>query len=205
MNGVREWGKKHLMTSTFIIIHIICSIIYLLFSFNSPFLLIFFRLFGSCDLGLITLNIIFLLLFSGVEVSVGQKKYLFWMLWSAFFVLIGRILLSQFSSEGPSFLIYSTYFTFLFIHRPMYYFKLFKYSFSDTLLYTLGIIQYTAYNPINHPVDALSCIIANILLKVFAVVSTKLLRCRETRANGNNPDNTNNIIQGDALQLDEIE
>lgn len=174
-----KWIKKHPISSC------ICGL-YLLFSFllffflnndrNSTFLK-FIELFGTKNLDKIAITVIFIILMSGIEISLGIFLYGIWMIWSFISLFLGRIfIVSQltvynflsFDPSGPSYAIFCPFLTFIFIHRPMIYFKIKKYRFSDTLLYVAGMLQYIFFiDPFNMIIDFIICAFSNLIFHLI--------------------------------------
>ncbi|OHT07807.1 hypothetical protein TRFO_23842 [Tritrichomonas foetus] len=170
IQSILEWATAHRATSVFIVTHLLLSIIFSFIRFTNQTLNNIINLFICDDFSLVAVNILFSILFSGIEASIGTSHYSFWLVWSFSFLFCFRSFFKLNESMGPTPLVFSVFLCFVFIHRPVYYFKLFKFHFSDTFLYSIGVIQYILYDPIGHLIDAGICAVANIIWKIVNLI-----------------------------------
>lgn len=176
--GPLNWISKHIVTFIILIILTISTIgvIYLhkygryyiqLYSILLPFV----SLYGS-NLNVFGAVFIMILLFSGIEVSIGSFKYAFWIFMISLIILIYRFLASQFNF-GIYYLIYAEFITFLNNHKPAYYFKIRDIRFTDTLLYSIASVQFIA---ITHQFDELLIVLFfnafyKLIMKLFGITT----------------------------------
>ncbi|KAK8899431.1 hypothetical protein M9Y10_001747 [Tritrichomonas musculus] len=184
-----EWCKKHSVTVFFIIMQLTLSIVYIFIPIEQSIFQYVINCFMSPDFSVSALNIIFSLLFSGIEVSISSIHYGLWLLLSScnlfcfryyFFISNSNSTSRNISNDssvspklmfGPSYIVFSVYLAFVFIHRPILYFKIFdKFRFDDTLLYSIAVFQYMIYNFPNHFFDFCFCVISNIIWKCINVI-----------------------------------
>lgn len=180
-----KWIKKHPISSFICGIYLFSS--FLLISFlnfdRNSIILKFVELFATKNLDKIAITVIFIILMSGIEVSLGFLMYSIWMIWSFIFLFLGRIFIHYrlnnyqilfLELSGPSCAVFCPFLTFIFIHQPIYYFKIKKYRFTDTLFYTIGMFQYIfLIDPLNTCVDFIICSFSNL---IFHLIYTLLKR-----------------------------
>ena len=184
-----DWSLKHPVTIFFISVHLILSMAYIFIPIEKSIFQQIINIFMTPDMSITALNIIFSLLFSGIELSIGSLHYAIWLLWSACFLFCFRnyffkLIPFQTSKKdttnlmfGPTFIVFSVYLTFVFIHRPIIFFKLFgKFRFTDTLLYSIGVFQYMTYKLPDHFFDFISCILSNIIWKFINLIVSYIER-----------------------------
>ena len=187
-----DWCKKHIVTTCFIVIHFILSIIFLFIPVRSSIFQSAINVFMTQDLSVSVLNIMFSLLFSGIEISIGSFQYGLWLLWSACFLFCFRnfiLSLISFSISktdtklmvGPTYAVFSVYLTFVFVHRPIICFKVCeRFKFTDTFLYSIAVFQYILYKIPDHFYDFLLCCISNIVWKIMNLIFSYIeIRCQQ--------------------------
>lgn len=144
-----NWVTRHPVTSLFITIDIAVSfcITYMVKHIKVQHSLWFYivyavlLLFGSYDISKTVFGVVSLLLYSGVEKSVGSLKYLLWIFITTLVTFAWRILFSFGNGQGFVFPIFSPFFTFWFYHKPYYYFQIKNFDFDDRLFYLILLIQ----------------------------------------------------------------
>lgn len=161
--NLRGWMLDHIATSSFIIVHIVLTIIRHFIPLNAITIL-FLNIATARDTTYMCMNIIFLLLFSGVEVTIGRNRWFAWMSWTAVFLLGARLFLGI-NSIGPTFVVFAQYLSFVVIHKPFLYFKILRFRFTDTLLYSIGILQYVL-NDTSLAFDFIICTLSNLIWRI---------------------------------------
>lgn len=127
----------------------------------------------------ITAYAIFVLLFSGVEKSLGSFNYAMWMIWSAVYLLCIRNLQNS-HSKGPSFLIICPFFTFIYMHTPDYYFKIKSLKFSDKILYIIAVFQFVFFEYPDGLMDFGVCLVSNLIWHVVMFIARKRRPANQT-------------------------
>ena len=163
-----KWFFEHPMTSFFSIFFPILSILFYYFNLKISNILI--SLIVIEKLEQIPFFIIFLLLLSGIEKSLGILYYSLWIFWSSFFLFIFRHFFLPFST-GPTFMIFCPFITFIIFHQPIYYFKFFNINFTDKFFYIIFLIQFIFLSPISYLIDFFGCLISNILFKYIIKIT----------------------------------
>jgi hypothetical protein len=159
-----RWFLGHWVTYSFIVFHVLVSLLFHYFAPSNPYVTAFLGTFGAPSSHFVAFHIIFSLLFRGVEVSIGSFEYLQWLLWSAASQFLFRQI-CHFALIGPSFLVFCPFVTFYIVHRPYLYFRLFRFRFKDSLLYSIAVCQYIANDVKQLPFDLLGCLVSNLLWK----------------------------------------
>jgi hypothetical protein len=159
------WINSHRVTSIFALVHVLSSILCRFLSIPAGILAFVLTVIASRDPAFVILHVIFFLLFSGVESSIGSVSYLAWLISSGSLVWAVRLLLRS-SSVGPSFVVFTPAFTFLSIHKPILYFRVRQFNFPDTLLYAAAVFQYLLNDVIGLSLDLASCLVANLIWKL---------------------------------------
>ena len=114
-------------------------------------------------------TVLLALLFSGVEKSVGSVQYMCQTIFTMALVIFIREFFSPMPS-GATYLVYMPFFTFILNHKPLYYFKIKSFSFTDTLLYVLLFIQYILYDISPHLIDFAINLFALVIWKVIVFI-----------------------------------
>lgn len=195
LRQIGDWCKKHSVTTFFIVVHLILSTIYMFIPVEKSFFQLVINAYMVPDMSIAAINVIFSLLFSGVELSVGSLHYGLWLLFSSCFLFCFRSFflkkipflssIYEYSMFGPTYIVFAVYLTFIFIHRPLIYFKIFgKIRFTDTSLYSIAVLQYMIYKLPDHFFDFISCVISNIIWKFVNSIISYIER-REQQENRN--------------------
>ena len=162
--NLQSWGQRHWSTCLFIVLHIAFSIAFHFIDVENWIILSIVRLLAAKNVEYVSMNAIFLFLFSGVPVSIGHIQWWLWMTWSAACLFCLRLALGT-VAVGPSYVVFCQYLTFIFMHKPFLKFKLGRIAFTDTWLYSLAVLQYIANDPISMCLDFTSCFLSNIAWK----------------------------------------
>ena len=183
LSTLYKWMISHIVTSTFIVIHIVSSVILYIISqtqflkqnlntsahsaFNfdvqEPWNII------ADSIEVLPFTVLLAILFSGVEASVGSMKYCFQIVFTVSLVFLARQFFSP-QPAGPTYIVFSPFFTFIIHHKPLYYFKIKSFAFTDSLLYILLFVQYILYDISPHLIDFVINLIALILWKIIVLV-----------------------------------
>lgn len=144
------------------------------------------ELFIGTNFNVVALTSLFIILFSGIEASVGRLKYSLWMIWNFVFLFFGRLFVEKlfFNSQsltiqptGPNCCIFCPFLTFIFVHRPYMYFKIKKFRFTDTLLYSIAIVQFILFfDIINLISDFFICSLSNVFSHVLIYLLANVCR-----------------------------
>jgi hypothetical protein len=164
MEWRRSWLSQHPVSGWFSILTLVSSVIVARL-IPASIRSVTCRLFVVADSVLLVPYVLFMLLLSGVEPSVGSPQYGIWMFWSAIVLRASRSWL-HLTSSGPSFAVFCPFITFLAIHKPILYFRLFRFRFSDWHLYLLAMIQFICLDFSNLSIDFLVCLSANLVWKI---------------------------------------
>jgi hypothetical protein len=165
----------HKVSLVFIVIHMVVSgLLIREVSVRSRIGEMILELFGSRELTMAVFHVLFIFLFSGIEVCVSSFGYGMWMISSAFLLFVFRFSVSIFMPtvrwQGPSFCVLCQMWTFFGIHRPVLYFKVSRFQFSDTFLYSIGVLHYLLNDPLVLGLDLVACLIANLIWKLIGFV-----------------------------------
>ncbi|OHT13226.1 hypothetical protein TRFO_16662 [Tritrichomonas foetus] len=170
---IKDWTKKHKFSAAVCFLHPIFSFLVSKFSQKYGKQKYFFYLFAANNINIVAPTVLFVVLFSGIEKSIGSKKYSIWMIYSFIFLFICRLKFNL-TSSGPTCAIFCPYFTFAFIHQPFLYFKVKKYRFSDSLLYFIAIVQFIFLDFQNAFVDCIICAFSNLFWNLFCTIIRSL-------------------------------
>lgn len=182
--------SDHLATTLIMVLHIVLSLFRIYISDGNKVI----NLLAAESGTYVSLNVIFLTLFSGLEVSIGRNQLICWMLWSTVFSFSAHYFL-EIPSSGPAFLVFSQYLSFIFIHKPFLYFRISKFRFSDSLLYSIAIIQYMLNDFTVFSIDFVISIGSNIIWRLVIKVS----HCQHSETS----TNSENSGIGQQLELDD--
>ena len=134
---------------------------------------------STSDFGAFAFTVVMIALFSGVEVTVGSTRYAAWMGWSCGILLLFRYAVG-YRGYGPSFLVFAPYMTFACIHKPYFYFKLFgRITFSDHVLYAVGVFQYICYHFKSYLLDFSCCLVSNMIFNGVVHLLGRISRRRD--------------------------
>jgi hypothetical protein len=175
MDRLARGFLSYWVTYSFIILHILVSLILIYFEPSDGYIGAFVRTFGSSASHFVGFHIIFSLLFRGVEVSIGSFEYIQWLLWSAAFQFVFRQI-CHLPLIGPSFIVFCPFVTFYVIHRPYLYFRFWRFHCKDTLLYSVAVAQYAVNDITQLPVEFLGCLASNLIWRVLIAVWRRLRR-----------------------------
>ena len=167
-NSFCLWLSKHIVT-TILIISVMCfTFVNTFFKQYTEIFFNYFSFFNCSDFSCLSWFILLQLLMSGLEVSVGSFKYFIWLFFNAFLICIFRLFLNI-NTKDCYFFIYSQFIPFLMIHKPYYYMKIKKLSFTDSLFYFISMVQtmFLCQNLLDIPIVLIGNIVFKFLLKLF--------------------------------------
>ena len=168
-NSFCLWLSKHIVTTLIIISVILFTLLYYYLNQYTRELFDQFSFFICSDFSYLGWFIIWQILLSGLEVTVGSLKYSLWIFFNAFLIIISRIFLLT-ETYGCAYILYTQFISFLLIHKPYLYFKIKKLQFTDTHFYFIGMIQtlYLCRSFLDIPTVMIGNILFKLLLKVFS-------------------------------------
>ena len=134
------WLSKHIVTTIIIAIVTAFTFTYFVLTIYSNNLFNNFSIFFCNDISCLGWFIIWELLLSGLEVSIGSIKYFLWIFFNSFLVLVFRTFVNI-NTTSCYYILYSQFLPFLLMHKPSLYMKIKKLSFTDTHLYAIAMIQ----------------------------------------------------------------
>ena len=167
-----NWVKSHPVTIIIILIDLIVSIVENVVSEKISFSKKNLNVFGDSDLGLLFFSIKLMLLFSGIEPSVGRIKFGIWMIWNYLFIFAFQLIFG-YDGHGPSFVIFSLFLTFVCIHKPYLIFKFLRINFPDTYLYVAAVLQYTFFCK-TFCLDLFGILISNLIFHILIKTMKKI-------------------------------
>ena len=104
MNDVWKWAEIHWVACVELVVHIVFSIIFHYVELTNDLAISIVGLLAAKDVTYVSLNCIFILLFSGIPVSIGSVQWFLWMIWSAGCLFVFRMGLGV-TAVGPSYLV----------------------------------------------------------------------------------------------------
>jgi hypothetical protein len=128
------------------------------------------RIIATFDSTNVIANIIFIVLLSGIEASVGRVNFALWMGWSTLVLAAARGGLGR-GSNGPAFAVFCPFLMFMTVHRASFYFRIRRFRFDDSFLYSIAFCQFIFLDITGHCFDFIVCAVANIFWRFINSVS----------------------------------
>jgi hypothetical protein len=146
------------------------------------------RIIAASDATNVIANVLFIVLLSGIEASVGRLNFALWMGWSAMVLAAARGRLGH-GSSGPTFAVFCPFLTFVTVHRASFHFRIRRFRFDDSLLYSIAFCQFMALDVIGNAFDFIHCVIANILWRfVNSIIIPRIVAIAPRQAPAFMPD-----------------
>lgn len=163
------WLSKHIVTTLLISLVAVFTFIYYFFQQNIGEFFILFSFFFCTDISRLGWFVIWQLLISGLEVSIGSIKYSLWLFFNALLIILSRLFL-QTQTTGCYYLLYAQFLSFLMMHKPYIYIKIKNLQLNDTHFYFIGMIQTLGIcqNFLDIPVVILGNVVVKLVHKLFS-------------------------------------
>lgn len=122
------------------------------------------------DVETLPFTVIFAILLAGVEKSIGSINYLIEIIFCLPFIALARQFFSP-QPTGATYLVFIPFFTFIVHHKPYYFFKIKTFEFTDSLFYSIALIEYILFDIAPHMIDLVATLFALGLWKVVVMIA----------------------------------
>jgi hypothetical protein len=172
ISSLVRWAKAHPATSVMAAGQVLVSLLLKPFTGRVPRAL---RIIATFNVTNLVANILFIVLLSGIEASVGRANFALWMGWSALVLAAARGRLGR-GSSGPTFAVFCPFLTFATVHRASFHFRIRRFRFDDSLLYSIAFCQFIFLDITGHCFDFVVCVLANISWRfINSIIITRII------------------------------